>query len=94
MHDVNQEVHNLLSEVVKLQTTSKWELTDLIAYKYFDPLETDLEMSKKIGCSQYLMYKNSTFPSQQGHLESSFESQSSPSYRPVPLVAHVACTYH
>lgn len=90
----HQEVHNLLCEVVKLQTTSKWQLTDLIAYKYLDPLETDLEMLKKIGCLQYFMYKNSTFPTQQGHLESSFESQSSPSYRPVPSVAHAACTYH
>lgn len=35
-------------EFVQLQTT-----TDLIAYKYLDPLETDLGMSKKIGCLQY-----------------------------------------
>lgn len=92
----HQEVRNLQCVVVKLQATSTWEFTDLIATcnKYLDPLETDLEMSKKISCLRYLMYKNSMFPFRQGHLESSFESQSSPSYRPVPSVAHVACTYH
>jgi len=47
----HQEVHNVTMRdctVVQLQT-----ITDLIAYKYLDPLETDLELSKKIGCLQY-----------------------------------------